>query len=317
MKIMKTLALTAFVVFSFTACNDDEPTAGPSQSLLEIAEADPALTTLVQAIAIVGAEESFESNTSLTVLAPTNTAFNEYFLEYGFSGIDAIPVEQLRQLLYNHMLNGDFEANELLPGYMKTYGKGAASSSNTLSLFIDRSEGIEFNGYSKLIAPDKRARNGRLHVVDRVIALPTLAAHIKAHPEFTILAEILGSHPNSDFAVAINDTNDSTITVFAPTDTAFGALLEKMNIDSINEVSDADLEEILSYHVYAGTNYMVSNLSNSQNLTMSSGQNATYTSSGGGRKITDVNGRVANLLFTDIQSSNGIIHVVDKVMLPN
>lgn len=309
--------VVAFVMIATTvSCNNDDDTSSPSESLLEVARNQTSLSTFVQAIEIVGAEGSFESNQNFTILAPNNAAFNEFFTENGYSGIDAIPVATLREIVYNHMIDANLQQNQFAPGYIKTNATGSASASNNLDLFVDISEGVLFNGVSEIITPNLNARNGSLHIVDGVLNLPTLLTHIRANTNFSMLAEAIVLNPSSNFTATLEGTNGSPFTVFAPTNQAFTAVLEELNLDSISEIPADQLEDILSYHIVSGNNYMVSSLTNNQSIATLQGQDLVVTLTGGGRKLTDTNGRVANLIVEDVQASNGIIHYVDKVLLP-
>lgn len=133
---------------------------------------------------------------------------------------------------------------------------------------------------------------------------------------------------NSDFSILVQaltrtglSTNYATVlsgtgpfTVFAPTNAAFTALLSELGYASLNDIPAATLEAVLKYHVVSGK-VLAASLTEGQVVTTLNP--ATFTVGlSGGAKITDKNGRVANITTTDLQGSNGVIHVIDKVLLP-
>ena len=77
----------------------------------------------------------------------------------------------------------------------------------------------------------------------------------------------------------------------------------------------ATLENVLKYHVVAGANVASTDLVNNMSVTTFQGGISTITTTGGA-KITDANNRVSNIILTDVQCSNGIVHAIDRVLLP-
>lgn len=133
---------------------------------------------------------------------------------------------------------------------------------------------------------------------------------------------------NSDFSILVQaltrsdlSTNYATVlsgsgpfTVFAPTNAAFSALLTELGVASLNDIPAATLEAVLKYHVVPGK-VLSSSLSNGQVVSTLNG--ATFTIGlTGGAKITDQQARVANITATDLDATNGVVHVIDKVILP-
>jgi transforming growth factor-beta-induced protein len=109
-------------------------------------------------------------------------------------------------------------------------------------------------------------------------------------------------------------------TVFAPTNAAFAALLVELTpagqpTIGLNDIPVATLEQVLLYHVANGK-VMAGSLTEGQTVTTL--QEGTFTIGlSGGAKITDENNRVSNIVTTDVEASNGVVHLIDKVILPN
>src|SRR5690606_32494743 len=111
-----------------------------------------------------------------------------------------------------------------------------------------------------------------------------------------------------------NGTAPAPFTVFAPTNTAFVNLLSELSLSNLADVPTDTLAATLAMHVVAGANVQASGLSN--NLTISTlGGNITANVTGGAT-LTDANNRVSNITFTNVQAANGVIHVINKVILP-
>lgn len=131
--------------------------------------------------------------------------------------------------------------------------------------------------------------------------------------DFSILVQALVA---ADLVDALS--GDGPYTVFAPTNAAFVALLEELDYESLDELVDAigieGLTNVLLYHV-VGAKVLSTSLTNGQ-VVNPLGPGTFTIGLTGGAKITDANDRVANITDVDILASNGVIHVLDKVILP-
>ena len=109
---------------------------------------------------------------------------------------------------------------------------------------------------------------------------------------------------------------DGPLTVFPPTNAAFVALLEELDADSLDDIDNETLISVLKYHVVSGK-VLAGDLSDEQEVAPILGDQTFTIDLTGGAKIVDANDRVANITTTDIEASNGVIHVIDKVILPS
>jgi len=322
MKKMKNLIKT-FMVFaialSFNSCSNDDDT--PKQkTIAEIASANPNLSILVQALDRAGLVATFNSAGDFTVFAPTNTAFQSFLTANGFTTIDQVPLPLLTEVLKNHVLAESFTSSELTTGYVKTLAKGSASTTNTLSMFIDLTTGVKINGGATngganvvLTSANILASNGVIHVVDNVIGLPTVVNHAIANPNFSSLVSTLTSDGQPDFVGILSGAGP--FTVFAPTNAAFTALTPELAAIPLTPTS-AQLTTVLQYHVVSPANVLASTLTNGMVVTPLAGGTFTVNTTSGAT-ITDGSGRVTNIIATDVQASNGVIHAVDRVLLPS
>lgn len=180
-------------------------------------------------------------------------------------------------------------------------------------MYVDLTSGVKLNGVSKVTIADVMATNGVVHVVDAVINLPTIVTHATANANFTSLVGALTKAGQPDFVSILSGTGP--FTVFAPTNDAFTAFNTELAPGGIAGVSSANLTKVLQYHVVSG-NILAASLTEGQMVsTLQTPQKFTVQLAGGA-KIKDVNNRISTIVATDVQCSNGVIHVLNKVLLP-
>lgn len=237
-----------------------------------------------------------------TVLAPTDEAF-ETFL--GGAALEDVPVDVLTNVLLNHVISGEVTSSDLTglgSGYTNTLAVGAGEQN--ISLFFDATDGVTFNGVSNVVAPDVKALNGIVHVVDAVIDLPNIVDHAVANPNLTSLVGALTDGGNTTFTDLLSN-EDEDFTVFAPINDAFSAFTNP---------NGNDLNAILSNHVVVGAAAFSSGLSNSYVNTAAefdTDENLSlYINTDDG---VTLNG-VSNVILADIVATNGVIHAVDAVI---
>lgn len=301
------LAVTSTLMFS---CSDDDSTSSSISSISDVASRNSDLSILVEALERTDLLDVLDQNGSYTVFAPTNNAFNTFLADNNFSSLDAVPVDALREVLLNHVVVGANLASNLRTGYVKTLGKGSASSTNTLSMFINTSDGVRLNGVSSVIIANIGASNGVIHVVDAVIGLPTIVTHALANPNFSTLVGALTSNGQPDFVGILSGTASSPFTVFAPSNDSFAAF-ETQNPGVLGSLTAAQLTSVLSYHVVAGANVLSNAIPSGPITTFETG---TFTITG--TTITDEAMRQTNIVAVDVQAANGVIHVINNVILP-
>ncbi|QQV02230.1 Immunogenic protein MPT70 precursor [Chryseobacterium taihuense] len=311
---MKTFLVAGISAIALTSCSDDSTTMPAPENIYEFLAADADLSNLKAAVDRAGLSATLSQSGSYTVFAPSNAAFNTFLQANGFSNLNAVPVDALKEILLNHVLSTEVKAANVTTGYVSTLAKGAASSTRNLSMFINTNGGVKINGISNVTATDIDANNGVIHKVDAVIGLPTIVTHATANPNFSTLVTALTRNDMPNFVGILSGTANSPFTVFAPTNAAFTSLLTELNAPNLAAINTPTLENTLKYHVVTGANVGSNNLTNNMNVNTFQGGSFTITTTGGA-KITDARGRVSNIIATDVQCSNGIIHAIDKVLL--
>ncbi len=313
------------MVVVFSACSDDDDNniVTPPQALniVQTASATPSLSSLVAALQAADGDlvNVLNGDGPFTVLAPTNAAFTTFLNDNGFASLSDVPTDVLSQILLNHVISGNVTSTALTTagsGYTNTSATGAGS--NPMSLYFNTANGVRFNGVSSVSTADISATNGTVHIVDAVIGLPTVTTFALANPALSNLVAALQSADSQSPSPNLIGTLSGAgpFTVFAPTDDAFANLLLELDPSgntTLGDVAPATVEDILLIHVLSG------------NITSSMIPTGTVSALGGdiildanALTITDPNAREIGIIsaLVDIQASNGVVHAVDRVILP-
>lgn len=305
------LLLFSVVAFGFTACKDDEET--DVKNIVELAQATPDLSILVDAVIHADLVSVLSGTDKYTVFAPTNAAFTTLLTSLGVSKIEDVDKNVVKSILLYHVVGGDVRSTALTTGYVKTAATFGTTSSN-LSLFVNTASGVKLNSEATVTTADVAAENGVVHIIDKVLTVPTVVGHALGNPNFSILVQALTrSDLGVDYVTLLSGTGP--FTVFAPTNAAFAALLTELNVASLNDIPAATLNSVLQYHVVAGANVLSTQLTEGQQVTTYQGGKFTIGLTGGA-SITDAKGRKSNIIVVDVQGTNGVVHAIDKVILP-
>jgi uncharacterized surface protein with fasciclin (FAS1) repeats len=307
------LALLALGAFTFVACKDEEIEEPQAQNIVELAQSTANLSSLAAAIERAELVSTLSGTTKFTVFAPTNDAFAAFLQAKGFANLNAVPIPTLKQILLNHAVSGDVRSTQLTTGYVKSNATFGTTTSN-LSLFINTANGVVINGNSKVTSPDVAASNGVVHIVDKVIDIPTIVTMATSNPEFTTLvAALTRSDLGVDYVGLLS--GNGPFTVFAPTNAAFASLLSELQVANLSQISASTLNAVLQYHVVSGSNVLSTQLTNGQKIpTYQTGELTVNLT--GGAKLVDAQNRTANIIVVDVQAGNGVVHAIDKVVLP-
>ncbi|PTT68709.1 MULTISPECIES: fasciclin domain-containing protein [unclassified Chryseobacterium] len=311
----KPLLFSGVAMLCIISCDDNDDNMMTEKTTYELVSSDSNLSSLKAAIDKAGLSATLNQSGTFTLFAPTNAAFATFLQANGYASLNDVPTAALKTLLMNHVLNSEVKASAISTGYVSTLAMGSASSTRPISMFINTNGGVKINGVSNVVATDIDANNGVIHKVDAVIGLPTIVTHATANPQFTSLVSALTRSDMPNFVGILSGTANSPFTVFAPTNSAFSSLLTEIGAANLAAIPKTTLENTLKYHVVTGANVGSNNLTNNMMVPTFQGGSFKITTTGGA-KITDNNNRVSNIIVTDVQCSNGIIHAIDKVLLP-
>ena len=305
--IFFSVLMITFSLFT-VSCDDDDDDKDymEKKNIVEIAQSDPNFSTLVSAIVAAELDDVLATGGPFTVFAPTNAAFAKLD-PTTLNNIISNPV-LLTALLQYHVVSGEVESSDLSNGPVATLLSGQ-------SIDVNLSGGmVTLNGSSKVTTADIDASNGVIHVIDEVLlpadfAAQTIVQIAAGNSDFSILVKALLKPELSDLLAAASDPT-SDLTVFAPTDAAFDVTLDALGKESIDDLPIDVLREIVTYHILGGA-VMSSELSNGEVPTLLPNESITVD-------ITDgvkING--TKVIAPDIKAINGVVHVVESVLLPS
>lgn len=306
--LMYNFAILMAFSFLFVACNnDDDDTQPQPQSIVEIAAADAQFSTLVDALTRVNLVSVLEGAGPFTVFAPTNAAFDALGVD-----LSTISDEDLTEILLYHVLGGaEITSDKIQEG--QTYVTTAATTGpndTQLSMLVEKAgTAVTINGDISVATPDVDATNGVIHIVNKVIMPLDIVGHAAANSAFTSLVGALGA-ANGDLVNVLK--GDGPFTVFAPVDDAFADIQS-----TVDDLTTEQLAKVLTYHVVAGANVRSTDLTNGQVVSTVNTPTTFTVNLGNEVTITDSNGGVSTVVLTDVQATNGVIHVLNKVILPN
>ena len=278
--------------------------------------ANPGFSNLVAALGAADGNlvSVLSGSGPFTVLAPDDAAFASYL---DGTPLGDVPTDALANLLLNHVIGDAVPSGALTgtgAGYTTTLASGP--NSNNLSLYYNTSSGVNFNGISTVATADVVGTNGIIHAVDTVIDIPTVVTFAVADPNFsTLVTALTDLTPSTDFVATLstpNGTSPAPFTVFAPTNDAFAALAAIPD--------EPVLTQVLLHHVLGDANVTSGDLTDGISPTMLNSQAITINLPGTGDNIANVTDAAGNsdigVIAVDVQAGNGVIHVLNKVMLP-
>lgn len=307
-KIRLTLLSIIAAAFLIVSCTKED-----QKNIVDLAKDNPNLSSLVAALQRAGLDDDLSASGNFTVFAPTNAAFAAFLSANGFANLDSVPVALLQKVLLNHVLGSKKMAADITTGYVKTIGKYGATSSY-IDMYLSKTTGVKINGESNVTTADVEATNGVVHVVDKVISLPTVVTFATADPTFSKLVAAVTDARIASANLVSTLSGDGPFTVFAPTNAAFDSLFTELSVSGLEGIGASTLEAVLKYHVVSG-NILAGSLTDEQVVTTVLGSTFTVDLTGGA-KIKDGRSRTSNIIVTDVQANNGVVHVIDKVILP-
>jgi uncharacterized surface protein with fasciclin (FAS1) repeats len=315
------------------ALNEGEMT-NEAGTLVDVVVATEALSILEAAVIKADLAATLSSEGPFTVFAPTDDAFVALLDILGddYNGLDDFDTEEeialLKDILLYHVLAAEVKAADLAAGSVPT-----ALADNSIEVIASGDTfviGDASETNANITATDIMASNGVAHTIDKVLLpqsaidfvaslqLKTIVDTAVATDDLSLLVDAL---VQADAGLVETLSGDGPFTVFAPTNAAFAALLDVLG-DDFNSLADFDTEEekallvkVLTYHVVAGTAAFSTDLSDGQMIETFQGENVGV-SLNGGVFITDATETNAEVVIADVEASNGVVHVINKVLLP-
>ena len=346
--ILALLLAFAMIVAACSSDSDDTTTTTTEPVMEETSVLDLAIeagqfSTLIAAIDAAGLGETLEGEGPFTVLAPTDAAFEAAFEALGITAEELLANPALADILPYHVLPQEADSQ-----LVATLDGSSVPTVNGQSVAVSVVDGQIMINEATVVSADLVADNGIVHVIDAVLLPPDVAealgvamaddmeeettttteattttteamdptiAEIVAEAaagdpaEFTVL---LAALETAGLVDALN--GEGPLTVFAPTDAAFGALLEDLGITAEELLANPDLANILLYHVVSGEFPAadVIDLAPVDVPTLYEENTISIAVVDGSVVINDV----ATVISPDVMASNGVVHVIDAVLVP-
>lgn len=294
MKALHALLGVAVAIGAGTATADHH-----EKNIVETAVAAGNFETLVAAAKAAGLAETLQGEGPFTVFAPTDEAFAK--LPKGTVQSLLESPDKLQSILLYHVAPGKLMAKDVT-------GKDSLTSASGQPLSVSTADGVMVGG-AKVVKADIAASNGVIHVIDRVLLPRDLVGLAESAGQFTTLLAALN-------AAGLSETlqGDGPFTVFAPTDAAFAALPKSALQDLLKPENKEKLKAILMYHVVPGR-VTASDVVGLDEAKTAQGSNIDIqVGEAGGKASVKVDD--ATVVKTDLLALNGVIHVIDKVVMP-
>ena len=277
--------------------------AGIPATVVDIVVNSEDHTLLEAAVIAAGLVEALSAEGPFTVFAPTDAAITALVEALEITAEDLLALPNLGEILQYHVVAGAAMSGDLTDGQeIETLlGENVTVTINAEGVFVNDAQ---------VTAADIEAGNGVVHVIDAVLLPPAPETN-------TVVDVIVNSEDHTLLEAAVIEaglvgvlSSEGPFTVFAPTDSAITVLVAALEITAEDLLALPNLGEILKYHVVAGA-AMSTDLTDGQEIETLLGSNVTVTINAEGVFIND-----AQVTVADIEADNGVVHVIDAVLLP-
>ena len=278
--------------------------AGIPATVVDIVVNSDDHTLLEAAVGAANLVDALSAEGPFTVFAPTDAAITALVEALEITAEDLLALPNLGEILQYHVVAGAAMSGDLSDGQEIETLLG-----ENVTVTIDMDMNVFINDAQVTVA-DIEAGNGVVHVIDAVLLPP-------APVTTTVVDIIVNSEDHTLLEAAVIEAGlvealsaEGPFTVFAPTDAAITALIEALEITAEDLLALPNLGDILQYHVVAGA-AMSGDLTDGQEIETLLGSNVTVTINAEGVFIND-----AQVTVADIEADNGVVHVIDAVLLP-
>ncbi|KAL9629598.1 MAG: hypothetical protein Q9204_005176, partial [Flavoplaca sp. TL-2023a] len=302
------VAALAATAFAQNATNSTGSEGTPSLTdLLSSTESLSSLRTAIEGVPGLG--EILGSATNVTVLAPSNEAFEMFMSSaqgQSFNDEDAI-----QALLQYHIINGTYRSDAVtdmpvfLPTMLNSTDYANVTGGQVVQAVMQGENVVFYSGLlnnSTVTEADQEFTGGVVHIIDRVLTVPR---NVSSTAISAGLSAVVGALTQAELVDTVQSLSD--VTIFAPNNSAFNAIGS-----SLGNLSMEMLTDILTYHVVNGTVAYSSMLENDMTVPSLGGGELRISIEG-----TDIFVNSAKVLIPNVLVANGVIHVIDNVLNPN
>ncbi len=311
-------AVLAGSLISLSSCDkDDDPIVTTTNTITDVVVKSSNFSVLKEAVVKANLASTLSGAGPFTVFAPDNAAFAS-------AGINSATVASLSPTQLSDLLLYHTIGSKILAATVPAGPNAKVTTAGGDSVFVTRNaSGVYVNGIKVAVA-DIAADNGVIHQLSKALNKPSgnivaTAQSSGSGLDSLVKAIVRANNAPGGDPTLIATLSSATLTVFAPTNAAFTQLLGALTLTDINDIPVPTLLAVLRYHVVGGRAFS-SDLANG-NLGMLAGGNTTINltnGSGGGPTIKgNSNGtNTSNITGTNIMCRNGVVHVIDRVLLP-
>ena len=300
MKLAKTLTVVAATLALTTVAQAGRASKAQEKDIVDTAVAAGNFQTLAAALTEAGLVDALKGKGPFTVFAPTDEAFAKLPAGTVETLLKPENRDRLIAILTYHVVEGSLDGKAVVKA-------GAARTLNGQQLKFGHENGTVSVDKAVVTAADIRTSNGIIHVIDTVL-LPQEATVVGVAGDTGTFKTLIAAVKAAGLAGAL--MGEGPFTVFAPTDEAFAALPAGTVESLLLEENRGKLKTILEYHVVAGRAFSSDVLAQSELGTLA-GIPVAVSSKNGVARVNE-----SALVATDINASNGVIHVIDRVLLP-
>jgi transforming growth factor-beta-induced protein len=297
-------------------------------NLLELAKGLPEFSILVAAVEKAGLAETLAGDGPLTIMAPNDDAFKAAFKALGITAEEALENPALKDILLYHAIGKKVMAADVSDGLEVETLQGEKFTVGIKEGAAPTITGGDILPAAKVISTDIAASNGVVHVIDMMLIPPTISAALKAAatPNLLKLAESQTQTDGTGFNTLVAAVKKAglaealagpgPLTIMAPNDKAFEAAFKALGITAEQALENPALGAILTYHAVPAK-VMAADVSDGLKVDTVQGEQFTVNVKDGAPTITG--GDIlpaAKVIGTDIAASNGVVHVIDMMLVP-
>jgi len=308
------MIVLATLIF-FSSCDKDDDTPASTSTITDVVVSGSNFSTLESAVLKANLQTTLSGTGPFTVFAPDDAAFAVSGIST--AALNSLTPAQVQSILLYHTIPSKILAADVPAG---PNAKVVTASGD--SVFVTKNAtGVYVNGI-KVNTADVSAENGVIHTIGRVLMPPAgniVETAVTSRLDSLVKAVTRATtSPGGDPSLA-GTLSSAKLTVFAPSNTAFTQLLSALGLAKIDDIPVATLLAVLRYHVVPNRAFS-SDLSNS-NLPMLAGGNAIINLTNGTNNSPTITGsgnggNKSNIIATNIVCRNGIVHLIDRVLIP-
>jgi uncharacterized surface protein with fasciclin (FAS1) repeats len=298
------LLLVLSISFVFIACEEDEDVMDdePAGTIYQEVSDAASYTILEAAINKAGLQNTLGGSGSYTLLAPSDQAF----INAGITDVDSYTADELTEILSYHMIGSELEFSVLAE-------REEIETLNGILYVTPFNDDIFLNARAGFPQANAEASNGIIHAINTVLFPPQ-----EAVSGIVTETEDLSTLESALTRVGMENVliDDGPYTIFAPSNEAFNRLLNSMDMSSLDELTDQQLTDILQYHVVSDRVFSTELEAGEQSTLL--GRSITISFDSNAIIITDGNEDSENAIVVagDELGTNGIVHLIDRVLIP-